>query len=190
MRLILAFTLLTITACAASAQTPKPSPSPAPEESTKIEKFQARTGAVLIKGFSDIGRIAGSGGVVEVTSMEFTDAQSGVRAQGVVIQLRELGRLSREERSFIDYDEIDSLLKGIDYIAKVELSVTKLDNFEASYRTKSAFSVTTFSNNSQVNGVAISSGRYGPLRVFLKQADLATFRELLLLAKGKLDSAK
>lgn len=188
MRLALTLTLLLLGVCAAHAQTPQPSPTP--EATTKIEKFQARVGAVIIKGFSDIGSIGGTGGVVEVTSMEFTDAQSGVKVQGVVIQLKEIGRLSREARSFIDYDEIDSLLKGINYIAKVELAVTKLDNFEAIYRTKSEFSVTTFSNNSQVNGVAISSGRYSPVRVFLKQDDLTKFRELLLMAQGKLDSAK
>jgi hypothetical protein len=111
MHLILIACLLLVSAIGASSQTPKPTPSG--EETTKLEKFQGRTGAVIIKGFTRMGLMTGTGGSVEVSSMEFTDAQTGRKEQGVLIEIKESGRLSRSGRSYIDYDEIDSLLKGI-----------------------------------------------------------------------------
>lgn len=173
---------------AAHAQTPKPTPSP--EENTKLEKFQARTGAVIIKGFSRVGRMNGTGGAVSVLSMEFIDAQSGRKEQGIVIATQGSDRYDRENRSFIDYDEIDSLLKGIDYISKVEPTVTKLPSYEASYRTRGDFSVTTFNSSDGSINIAVSSGRVASENVYLKLSDLPNFRKLIVDAKEKLDMAK
>ncbi|WP_169704403.1 hypothetical protein [Candidatus Kuenenia stuttgartiensis] len=46
------------------------------EPKTKLETFQAQTGAVVIKSFSRIGRLSALGSA-EVTAMEFTDASTG-----------------------------------------------------------------------------------------------------------------
>lgn len=186
MRLILITYFLLLPAIGASAQTAKPSPSA--EETTKLEKFQGRTGAVIIKGFTRMGSMTGTGGSVEVSSMDFTDAQTGRKEQGVLIEVTESGRLSRSGRSYIDYDEIDSLLKGIDYIAKIQPSVTKQSNFEAIYRTRGDFSVTTFNENKGDISVAISSGRIGKVDMYLPLADLPSFRDLIVQAKTKLDA--
>ena len=87
----------------------------------------------------------------------------------------------------MDADEIDSLLKGIDYISKVTRDVTKLDGFEAEYHTKGDFRVTVFSGGSDgVMGAAVSSGRIGKTQVFLKPTDLDGLRQAIILAKGKL----
>lgn len=51
------------------------------EIKTKLESLQTQTDRVVIKGYSEIGKIYGSGystiGYVKVTAMEFTDAASG-----------------------------------------------------------------------------------------------------------------
>ena len=116
------------------------------EPKTKLEAFQAQTGAVVIKGFSRIGKLSALGSV-EVTAMEFTDAATGRKQAGVTIEIKESGRIENTARSFIDYDEVDSLLKGIDYISKATADVTKLGQFEATYKTKGYFSATTFSSS-------------------------------------------
>src|SRR5207249_1034942 len=87
------------------------------EPRTKLETFQAKTGAVLIKNFSEIGSVY-PGGVVYVTSYEFVDAQTGTKEYGIGIKVEEVGSLGRNDRAYVDYDEIDSLLAGIDYIMK------------------------------------------------------------------------
>lgn len=189
MRLTLLISISLLLTISAAAQAPKPSPSP--EETTKLEKFQSRTGSVIIKNFSRTGSLRGIGGTLNVLSMDFTDAQSGTKVQGMVIEIKESGRLERSDRSFIDNDEIDGLLKGIDYISKVQAPTTKQDLFEAKYRTRGDFTVTTFNSSDASEGVqvALTIGRFNQVSVYLKLSELSTFRELILMAKGKLEAA-
>jgi hypothetical protein len=188
MRIALTLALLLLASYAISAQTPKP--SPAPEEGTKLEKFQARTGAVIIKGYTRVGFVTGTGGRASVLSMEFTDAQSSRKEKGIVIEVTESGRLERSNRSYIDYDEIDSLVQGIDYIGKIQGSVTTQANFEASYKTRGDFSVTTFNTSSGDLNVAVTSGRIGQASVYLELGDLPKFRDLIVQAKAKLEGPR
>src|SRR4030042_5710251 len=102
--------------------------TPPQEPKTKMESFQRQTGAVVIKGYSEIGVINGMGSV-SVDCMEFKDATTGKRQMGIVIEVKESGRFENSERSFIDYDEASALLNGIDYISKVKADATRLRNF-------------------------------------------------------------
>lgn len=158
------------------------------ETKTKLEAFQAQTGAVVIKGYSRIGKFSALGSV-EVTAMEFTDAATDKKQTGVAIEIKESGRLENTDRSFIDYDEVDSLLKGIDYISKATADVTKLDQFEATYKTKGYFKATTYSSSGKIN-VAISSGYIRPATAFLSLQQLGELRAMIAQAKQKLDSVK
>jgi hypothetical protein len=158
---------------------------------TKLESFEAQEGFVIVQGFSRIAELHGTfGGTVTVSAMEFTNATTGRRESGITIDVKEAGRLERSSRSFIDYDEIAALLKGIDYIGKVDRSVTRLENFQADYRTKGDLRVSTFNTGAGVIMFAVSSGRIGALSVHLKFADLAIFRNYLSSAKDRLDTAK
>lgn len=53
-------------------------------------------------------------------------------------------------------DRAEPLLKGIDYISKVEADATRLGNFEAIYQTKGDFSVITFSSSGKIEEKACS----------------------------------
>jgi hypothetical protein len=161
----------------------------AAEPQTKLENFQARTGSVLIKNFSEIGSLNGLGGTITVTSYEFADAQTGKKEYGVGIEAKESGRLERENRSYVDYDEIDSLLAGVDYVSKIDGSQSKLKNFEAHYKTKGELDVTVFSGRGRIEA-AISVGRISAVRVFLQLDTLLKFRQLIVDAKAALDAAK
>lgn len=158
------------------------------EPKTKLEAFQAQTGAVVIKGYSNIGKIFALGSV-EVTATEFTDAATGKKQTGVAIEIKESGRLENTDRSFIDYDEVDSLIKGIDYISKATSDITKLGQFEATYQTKGYFRVTTFSSSGKIDA-AVSSGYIRPATAFLSLQQLAELRAIIAQAKQKLDSVK
>jgi hypothetical protein len=82
------------------------------------------------------------------------------------------------------------LLKGIDYIAKADRSVTKLENLQADYRTKGDVKVSTFNTSGGEVMVAVSSGRIGSTSVHLKFADLAALRSLISSARDRHDAAK
>lgn len=169
---------------ALSAQNPKDDPP-----KTQLEAFAAETGAVIIKGYTDIGKVSGLGSI-EVDCREITNAQSGNQTFGMVVKVTQSGRIERENSSFIDFDEIASLITGLDYIAKIEPDVTTLDNFEATYTTRGDFSITVFNNSQGKLSVAVGSGRVGKARAYLNLQQLAQLRSLIVDAKEKIESIK
>jgi hypothetical protein len=144
---------------------------------------------VIVRGYTTVGAVTARLGSVSIDAREFTDAgNSHVRVTGLSIEVKEAGRLERENTSFVDYDEIDSLIQGIDYISKMDQHVTLMKNFEAEYRTKGDFRITTF-NSSEGIDVSVSSGRIGKATAFMKLADLPRLRALIVNAKATIDSA-
>ena len=158
---------------------------------TKLEAFQARTGVVIIRGFAAIGTLSGlysTSAVVECK--EFTDASSGRKEYGITIQVNSTARSGIDtSTSYVDYDEIDSLIKGIDYISKIDSTVTQLSSFQADYRTKDDLSFSTFSSGNEIL-FAVKSGRIGSVTSYFKTANIADLRKLLLDAKAKIDSIR
>lgn len=159
------------------------------EPKTKLEQFQFQTGSVVIKGYSEIGKLNALGSVT-VLAMEFTDAATGAKQQGVVIEVKEDGRLEVKDRSFIDYEEVDALLAGLDYILVASPSVTQLSSFEATYRTKGNFAVSTFSSGYSGIGASIQCGYLRPASAYLSLEQLHKFRALVAEAKLRLDSTQ
>jgi len=171
-----------------TAQTVKQDAATGPK--TKIESFQAQTGSVIITGYSETGTLmAQLGTQMSVEAREFTNAASGKKESGILIGVKQGGRLDHENSSYIDYDEIESLLRGIDYISKIQPSVTKLSSFQADYRTRGELEVSTYSTKGGIDA-AVKSGRYAGVRAFLTLSDLQKFRDLVSEAKGRLDTLK
>lgn len=162
---------------------------PAPAPKTQLQVFEAQTGAVIVKGFSEIGTVVGMGSV-SIDAREFLNASNSKREFGIAIEVKEQGRLDREDTSLIDYDEIDSLLAGIDYVKAITHSVTKLKNFEASYRTRGDFAITVFSSNNGKIDVAVSSGRIGRTTAYIGLDKLASLRAVIVAAKQQLDAIR
>lgn len=178
----LATVILTLTSSLALAQE-----QAAAEPATKLEAFQATTGTVVVRGFTTTGTVRGLGGVVTVDAREFRDASNpNKRVTGISISVKEASRLERENTSFIDAEEIESLLQGLDYIGKATKEVTSFENFEAEYRTKGDFRVTAFNDNSGQLNIAVSSGRIGKSTVYLKASQLSELKALVEAARSKL----
>jgi hypothetical protein len=158
------------------------------EPRTKLEAFQARTGVVIIKGFSRIGLAAGlEGNSIEVETREFRDVGSNSREYGITVEVREGGSNGRRSLSFIDYDEIDPLLRGLEHLSKIDNSVTQLNRFEADYRTRGDLLVSAASGRGGVITLAITSGRYRRATSFFRLEDLKVIRGLIIEAKNQLD---
>jgi hypothetical protein len=160
-----------------------------PPPATKLESFSNQTGVVLIRGFSRIGLVRGRGSVT-IAAVEFRDASNPkVRVTGLSIFVMESDAAGKEKTSYVDYDEIDSLLKGIDSISKVDRNSTPLTNFEAVYETKGALSVFTYSTGSGIH-LAVSSGTCGKVTARLETSDLNQLQTLIQNAKAAIDSAQ
>lgn len=171
------------------AQTAAP-PSPPAEPATKIEAFSAKTGIVIIKGYSTVSRIYGQG-EVKVDAREVRDASNpGLAVYGLEIEVKESGRLERVSRSFIDLDEVDSLVRGLDYISKVTSAVTPLKNFEAQYRTKDDLAVTVYTGPAGQLSLAVESGRVVRVSAFFDLVNLERLKNHIVEAKRILESAR
>lgn len=97
--------------------------------------------------------------------------------------------MSARTLSSIDYDEIDSLLSGIDYIAKANGSMTKFKNWQADYATRGDFRVSTFSSAGGDDVMAsVTSGQIAGTRVFLTRDNLARVGGMIANAKSTLDT--
>jgi hypothetical protein len=157
---------------------------------TKLEAFERQTGSVIIRGFTALGSVMGTyGGRASVEAREFANATTGKREYGIVVEVKEAGRLERADRAYIDYEEIEPLLHGIEYVLKVDNSATKLANFQADYHTKGDLTISTFSSGSGIKA-AVTVGRIGTVDVIISTADLQAFRDLVAAAKTKLDGLR
>jgi hypothetical protein len=157
---------------------------------TKLERFAAKHGVAVIRGYSEMGSIPGEyGGSVQVTAAELTNAASGEKERGVLIRVKEEGSLERQNTSSIDYDEIESLLSGIDYISKANKSMTKLDSFQVDYATLGDFRLSTFNGSDGGVSASASSGRIAGTSVFLSLSKLGQLRTLIDTTKKKLDES-
>lgn len=182
MRLLLICLFLLAGSTSGLAQEVKEQQFSAP--TTKIEAFQAKTGIVLVRGYTKVGEMRALGGQVSVDAREFRDASKpDSRVTGVAISVKETGRLERENVSFIDSDEINSLIVGIDYISQVTKNVTKFENFEIEYRTKGDFKITVFNNSRGELSAAVSSGRIGRTSAYIELTNLSELRQYILKAK-------
>ena len=162
---------------------------------TKLEQFSTRTGMVIVQGYEEIGLIVGLNDTfVRVIAKEFAYANSGKKEHGIQIEVIEKkGRYDKERRSFVDYNEIESLINSIEYILKVNKSVTKFRSFEVDYITKGGLEVSTFSTISlgaPPIQAAITSGKIGGITLICSIEELSNFCNLIKMAKKKIDTSK
>jgi hypothetical protein len=151
---------------------------------TEIENFEAQTGTVIVKGVGQGGSMTTAAGIISIRLKESIDVGHGGKLYGMAIGL---GAGQRREFLIVDYDEIDPLLNGMDYLAKIGYDVTALQAFEASFTTRSGLRV-----------VAYSAVRQGGIHTYLQLGDapkislapdqLAQFQNLIAQAKSSLDA--
>jgi hypothetical protein len=161
------------------------------KKQTKLEAFQARSGAVVIYSSSKIGSVEGKklGTAVHVECNEVTNPASGERTYGLAVSVKTDSRVRRTTSASVDYDEIASLIKGINYIAKVDTSVTELKTFTASYTTKGGLTLTTLNNERGEIFSAVKTGRIGNTAIITPEK-LTQLSKLIEKAKIRIDAIK
>jgi hypothetical protein len=160
------------------------------EPRTKLEAIEWQYEKVLVKGFTQIAIFMARDVEVRVDAVELKDTSSATRAVGLVIVLRETGENPHENRSFIDYDEIDRLLKALDAIAKVSESVTKLASFEARYRTLGDLEILVFRQSRSGIAASLSSGICDRVTGSLTLDELDRLKAHIVEAKARLDEIR
>jgi hypothetical protein len=160
-----------------------------PVPATKLEAYETNTDTVIVKATAPIGTVAAHGGEVSVRCHEITDAGTGRRDSGIIVDIAFSVQL--QATTLIDYDELDSLLDGMDYLGKLDWSVTPLPDFSAAYTTKGGFRADAHGSRRTGNiEFAVRSTRVIAPRLTLSRDQLGQLRSLVEQAKAKLDSLR
>lgn len=170
-----------------SPSTRPPGVSPTvPAPATKLEGFKPAAGTVATLGYDDLGRVGGFSGNVSVDVREMRAAE-GAGVRGLVVEVTESEY--RQERAFIDADEIPELLKGIDALLEVKSNPTQFRNFEVRYTTRGELQFTAFNTNESTVLFAVQAGRITHAqRTGLSASDMQKLRGLIEAAQAKLAS--
>jgi hypothetical protein len=144
---------------------------------TKLEAFKPAAGSILTIGYTQLGKVSG----VRVDVREMKDA-NGNTVRGLLVDVTE--SQYREERSFVDADEIPELLKGLDALLAVNSNPTRFEQFEVRYTTRGELEITAF--NSSQGGIqyAVEAGRTLKAQRFLGAGDMRKFRDMVQRASA------
>ena len=194
--LLCAFLTLLVVSLDVAAQRPgpqfrRPLACEPVEPRTKLEAIEGQYERVLIKGFTRIATLNIRGAEIRLDAVELKDAASSTRAMGITVAMREEGERPSENRAFVDYEELDPLIRAIDVVSKVSESSTKLVGFEARYRTVGDLDIAVF-RQGRASGTAasITTGICDRVTGLLTLDELERFRAHLGEAKARLDEIK
>lgn len=160
------------------------------EPRTKLEEIETRYERVITKGFTQYATLNVRGVEIRLDAVEMKDAATSTRALGFVIALKESGDKPRENRSFVDYEEIDRLIRAMESVAKVNESMTKLAGFEARYRTLGDLEIIVFRQTRSGTAASLSSGICDRVIGLMTLDELDKLRGYFIEAKARLDDIK
>lgn len=196
-RIILFSTMMLFCAASAMAQRPGPefwrrvSCEPV-EPRTKLEAIDDRHSTVVIKGFTRITTVEVAG--VRIDAVEMREMGNVSRAKGIVVvvtgESREGANRPRDNRAFVDYEEIDPLLNAIDAASRIDETTTKFPGFEAKYRTLGDLEITVFRQTRAGNAAIMTTGVCEQARTSLSLDELAKVRAMIQEAKSRLDEIR
>lgn len=158
---------------------------PAPLPATKLEAFQPETGSIVTVGHELLGAIARGRVFVEVRDVRDS---KGNMAGGATLHLIE--SQTRDERAFLDVDELSGLLRNLDSLLKFTANPTPFKRFEARFTTRGNLSFVAYSNTAGVIEYALQVNKI-PLATIpnIDSADMLKLHALLDQALQKLNNA-
>jgi hypothetical protein len=160
-----------------------------PFPATRLEAFETNADTVIIKATAPIGTVPARGGEVGVRCREITDAGTGRRESGIIIDLTYGG--PGGDTMLIDYDELGALLDGLEYLGTLDWSVTPLPGFDAVFTSKGGFRAAAFGSRRTGNiEFAVRSVRVPTAPLLLSRDQLGQVRSLVQQGKAKLDSLR
>src|SRR4029078_3035576 len=99
---------------------------------------------------------------VRIDAIDMRVLGSTQRAKGLVIVLPRQANTPESRitanRAFVDYEEIDPLLRAIDTLSGMDENATKLVNFEAHYHTHGDSEIKVFRQTRSGNAVTVQTG--------------------------------
>jgi hypothetical protein len=159
------------------------------EPRTKLEALEMRIDAVVLRGFAPITTVDIKG--VRIDAIDMRVLGSPARARGLIIVLPQQASTAEsrawDNRAFVDYEEIDGLLRAIDTLSGMDESATKLVNFEAHYHTHGDLEIKVFRQTRSGNAITLQTGICNLTTESLTLDELAKLKAMIQEVKTRLD---
>ena len=153
---------------------------------TYFEAYNAVADAPLLKGMSVVGTLNNQINYpVEIRAERLINLQNSNTVYAVSLHTHLSSK--QFEVDYIDYDELDGLIRGIQLVSQTDHSQVPMDNFEAAYRTRSGLSVLKVSNGTKLT-ILMKSGDSIGARNQMASFVLDDLGRYLTAAKAKLDA--
>ncbi|HUD49114.1 MAG TPA: hypothetical protein VMR33_19955 [Candidatus Baltobacteraceae bacterium] len=153
---------------------------------TYFEAYNAVADAPLLKGITVIGTLNNQINYpVEIRVEALTNLQTSNTVYAVSLHTRLSSK--QLEVDYIDYDELDGLIRGVQFVSQTAHGQNEMDSFEAAYRTRSGLSVLKVSNGNKLT-ILMRSGDVLGARNQMASFVLDDLGRYLTAAKAKLDS--
>jgi hypothetical protein len=156
---------------------------------TTLEAVETSANQLVLKGSFLMGSVAVQQATITLICKEddIINPSDNSRVKwygclfGIKINNQPLGR------TLIDADEMDSLLKAVEYMKNVTWSVTPLPSFDLIYTTKAGLRFSVFSDNRESRIQFLVRNNYMDKGIFFTSDQIAQLYSLLQQTKAKLD---
>jgi hypothetical protein len=151
---------------------------------TEIENFELQTDTIIVKGFANIGAVSTQAGVISVRCKESDNIAAGHKMYGIAVAFQ-----AGQNRTYLiaDYDELDSLIRALDFLGKISYEATPMPAFDAGLTTRSGLRIAAHSERRQ-GGIQLSLQFGNIVHVPLAPDQFAQLQSLIIQAKTFLDN--
>ncbi len=160
-------------------------------DGTNVRQFLARKGVIVVKETRGLGKLSGLyGDALLVSTMVVAIVKGGIRDMSYGIKIERIDEEGEViSAAYIDYDELDELIEGFDFIkdTAVDLMRKYRDYTEVTYSTKDNAQFSFFQDTQQQQQAFIVLEPQGGM-TFLIVDDLKKLKEILQSSKTHLES--
>ena len=150
---------------------------------SQLETFSERAGSMIKKEFVDVGKV----NRVKFQVLKLTDILTNATVVGIRMEGQSTGTYSISKAAFIDSDEVDGLIKALNYVNTTVLNTTPPDNdVEYNFHARSGFAAGVFNYRNKWMGY-LKLQRFDTDSQFdFSSEDFAKVKDLIVTAKSKL----
>lgn len=160
-------------------------------ETSNIAAFESKKGSLLIKEYHTVASIKSMySTMLKLDVLYIKDATTNITHKGLRVEAEETKSYgSNTKSSFLDVDEVESIVRALDYIINVQ--TTSETGAQQPYReyvfsSKDSFKIGVFSDKSDYT-VFASVGSIGAISLFFKYNQLSQIKDQFEAALVKLN---
>jgi hypothetical protein len=159
---------------------------------TYFEIFKATPDALLIRGMTTIGTLSSDNGgehngINYPVEIRVERLSNPLTAKSVYAVALRTGVAPQMQIDYIDYDELDAVIRSVRFISQSDSAVTPLDNYETVFRTRGGLSIAKIGKPGNTT-IVVTSGDVNGVRNQMAPFNLAKLGDLIVAAKAEIDA--